>query len=251
MPETPSLLIIKTGSAPERIRARLGDFDAWFRRALGEHRFSYAVIAVDRGHALPDPIHTESYAGILVTGSPAMVSHRLDWSERTAAWLAAVHERGRPVLGVCYGHQLLAHALGGKVAANPHGRRMGTGPIRACAADDALLSTAADGRMVHSTHLEAVLEPPTGARVLASADGDAHHALHFGNRSWGVQFHPEFNAEIMRAYIRERRDDLRAEGFDGDALERAVGDAPFGDHLLHRFARLCTGKDREAHAIGA
>jgi len=250
MPETPSLLIIKTGSAPERIRTRHGDFDDWFRRGLGEYRFRYDIIAVDQGHGLPDPLSVEHYAGIVVTGSPAMVSSRQDWSERTAAWLAAVHDHARPLLGVCYGHQLIAHALGGRVGPNPHGRRMGTHALRISTDDDALLTAAVDGMVVHSTHVEAVLEPPPGTQVLASADGDPHHALHFGNRSWGVQFHPEFDADIMRAYVRERRNELRAEGFDDDALARAVVDAPLGDELLTRFAGLCGRRNHECHAVG-
>ena len=68
----------------------------------------------------------ENLAGIVITGSPSMVSARLDWSERTAYWLRRAVPTGLPVLGVCYGHQLLAHALGGHVGLNPAGRQIGT-----------------------------------------------------------------------------------------------------------------------------
>jgi len=247
---TSPFLIIKTGSAPTAIRDRFGDFDDWFRRTLGTQRFAYDVIAVDQGHALPDPVRTDDYAGVLITGSPAMVSSRLDWSERTAAWLAAVHERRRPLLGVCYGHQLLAHALGGRVGPNPHGRRMGTHRLSLLVADDALLPSGIDGLPVHSTHAEAVLETPPGARALASAERDPHHVLHFGNLSWGVQFHPEFDADIMRAYVQERRGILQAEGFDSDQLYQQVTEAKLGPELLDRFANLCDRPGGESHAVG-
>ncbi len=246
-----TVLIVKTGSAPPPIRRRYGDFDSWFRRALGEQRFEYDIIAVDHGHSLPDPLRTDHYAGVVITGSPAMVSSRLDWSERTAAWLAAIHERGRPLLGVCYGHQLMAHALGGRVGPNPHGRRMGTHAIYRSPGKDDLFTAGDDRLAVHSTHAEAVLEPPPGARVLATADGDPYHALHFGQLSWGVQFHPEFDDEIMRAYIDERRDILKTEGFDADQLYRCVTEAPLGSELLGRFADLCNRRGEERHAVSA
>jgi len=250
MSATSPFLIVKTGTAPVAIRERYGDFDDWFCRGLGERRFAYDVLAVDQGHALPDPARTDDYTGVLITGSPAMVSNREDWSERTAAWLAAVHDRRRPILGVCYGHQLLAHALGGRVGPNPFGRRMGTHPLCVTGGETPLLLHAADGMSAHSTHAEAVIEPPPGAHVLATAEGDPHHVLHFGNLSWGVQFHPEFDADIMRAYIQERRDVLQAEGFDSTRLCNQVTDVQLGTDLLGRFANLCDGDEGKYHAVG-
>lgn len=251
MPEKSPLLIIKTGSAPARLRERFGDFDDWFRRGFGTENFRSEVISVDQGHGLPDPAETRRFSGIVVTGSPAMVSERLDWSERCAAWLAAVHHARRPILGVCYGHQLLAHALGGRVGPNPHGRRIGTFPLHSAVDDDAILGPADSGLPVHSTHVEAVLEPPPGARVIATAPGDPCHALHFGHRSWGVQFHPEFDADIMRGYIVERGAELQAEGQDSAALHAGVVPAELGQTVLTRFAQHCQHRGRLDHVVSA
>jgi GMP synthase (glutamine-hydrolysing) len=251
MPRSP-LLIVKTGSAFARARERFGDFDDWFRRAIGESEFEYLTVSVDHGEEPPAIDDLPAFAGVIVTGSPAMVSHREAWSERTARWLRAViSDDVVPVLGVCYGHQLMAHALGGRVGPNPAGRRMGTRELLDIDTRDALLGGLAGDLNVHVTHLEAVLEPPAGAAVIARTEGDANHALRFGPRSWGVQFHPEFDRAIMRCYVDARADLLEAEGFDSRSILAAVTDAPAGPAVLGRFARLCRQTEDEAHATSA
>lgn len=229
----PNLAIIKTGNTLSPIHERFGDFDRWFIRSMGTDRFDYRVVNVHEDQPLPDDADA-----VLVTGSPAMVSHRHAWSEKAADWLADFHRAGRPMLGVCYGHQLIAHALGGKVGPNPLGRRMGTRRVEITAEDDALLGPFFPEQDFQVTHVEVVLEPPPRARVIARTDGDDHHALHFGRRSWGVQFHPEFNVEIMHAYIRSRASVLAGEGIEADHLLEQMRPAPAGDRVMNRFADL-------------
>ena len=214
------------------------DFEHWFAEGLGRDAFGYRVVRVDRDEE-PPPI--DSLAGgttALVTGSPAMVSDRAAWSERTAEWLAEFHASGRPLLGVCYGHQLVAHALGGSVGPNPNGRAMGRIEITVTAPDDALLGRFAPACAAHVSHLETVLDPPPSARTIATAPHDPYHALYFGNRSWGIQFHPEFDARIMRDYLRARADVLADEGRDPDALLAALRPDHAGPAVLKRFAEL-------------
>lgn len=230
------VLIIKTGSSISEACARFGDFEDWFMQSMGTGRFDFDTRAVFQGTSLPaDPAGLH---GVVVTGSPAMVSHRHDWSERTAEWLAGAHAAGVPMLGVCYGHQLLAHALGGTVGPNPAGRLMGTSTVRITAGDDELLGPFAPEATFQTTHLEAVLEPPAGARVLAEADHDPNHALYFGNATWGVQFHPEFDDDIMDCYIRARREMLVGEGHDPDHLLSGLAPTPSGNALMRRFAEM-------------
>lgn len=234
------MLIVKTGSAFAEARRRFGDFERWFAAGIGPQRFRYETLAVAEHDRLPSISALDEYAGVVVTGSPAMVSHRNDWSEATAAWLASVMVADRlPVLGVCYGHQLMAHALGGKIGPNPNGRRMGMRRLTVEAEDDELLGSLAPGADVHVTHLESVLHPPGSARILGHTEGDPYHALYFGGRSWGVQFHPEFDASIMRCYVQARSDLLDGEGFDSTAILENVGDTCAGDTVLKRFAELC------------
>jgi len=227
------LLIVKTGSAPPAVAAEHGDFEHWFLNGLDLTAEDVRVVDVQSGEDLP--LRPAELAGVLVTGSPAMVSHREDWSERTAAWLVESHRASVPMLGVCYGHQLIAHALGGTVGPNPAGRRMGTKVVRIRSDPDGLLAGLEADSDLHVTHVEAVLKLPAGARIVADTHGDPHHALHFGQRSWGVQFHPEFSARIMASYIHLRATELLDEGHCPDTLLGELKDSPDGARVLRGF----------------
>ena len=234
MAREPAVLILKTGDALPAVRAVCGDFELWIARGLGVELDSVEVASVHKGDALPDP---SRFGGVVVTGSPAMVTDRADWSEASARWLAGVVEAdATPVLGICYGHQLLAHALGGEVGANPNGREMGTVEVRHDADGDPVLQgSAAPG---HMSHVESVLRPPSDAAVLATTDLEAHAALRFGPRQWGVQYHPEFDREIMQRYVEARRNILVEEGFDPDSIIDGAVETPQLTGVLTRFASL-------------
>jgi len=231
------LLIVKTGTTFASLASERGDFEDWIGAGMGLERDQVAVIAVFEGETLPDP---NRFAGVVVTGSSAMVSHRETWSESTAEWLREAVRQTTPVLGICYGHQLLAHALGGRVGPNPHGRQIGTERVLLAenAKDDALLAGFGDSLRAHTTHAEAVLELPDAATHLGSSRGDSNTAFSFGTAAWGVQFHPEFDAYVMRRYIEERRELLLSENIDADMRLAAVEECHEGTTLLRRFATL-------------
>lgn len=227
-------LIVQTGTTLPALRPRHGDFPAWFRHGMGLARDAVTILRVDEGASLPPP---HACAGVIVTGSGAMVSDRLDWSEATAAWLRAAVAAGVPVLGVCYGHQLLAHALGGRVDDHPRGREVGTVAIEClpAAATDDLFATAPARFRAHVTHQQSVLALPPGAVVLARSAHDPHQAVRFAPNAWGVQFHPEFSAGIMRLYL-ARPSASNCTG--ACCADRRAAPAPFGRALLRRFRRL-------------
>lgn len=229
------VLIIETGQPVPSMR-RHGGFPHWIRVAAGLPRDAAVVVDVERGDALPA---REGFAGAIVTGSGAMVTERADWSERTAAWLHDAAHAGLPLFGICYGHQLIAHALGGEVGWHPAGREMGTVGIERLppAEADPLFAGLPDRFAAQATHLQSVLRAPAGATVLARSVHDACHAYRWGESVWGVQFHPEFSATHMRGYVRARRAALHGEGTCPASTERGVSATPHARRVLRRFVR--------------
>lgn len=229
------LLILQTGTTLPPIRARHGDFPEWMRRGLGLAPGQVAVCAAHLGERPRSPDH---YSGALVTGSASMVTQALDWSEALAGWLRVAHAQELPLLGICYGHQLIAHAFGGRVDDNPRGREIGTVDVELQSKDDALFVGIPSRFAAHATHEQSVVEAPPDAVVLARSAGEDCQAFRLGARCWGLQFHPEFSAEIMRAYIRGRRETLLSEQRDVSALLAAVRPTPWARRLLRRFSRM-------------
>lgn len=230
------VLIIRTGRAPTDIRARHGDFPHWFRLCAQLPMQRLQVIDVEAGETLPAP---GTVAGALITGSAAMVTERAAWSERTAGWIRDAMDVELPLLGVCYGHQLMAHALGGRVDYLPGGREIGTHAIEKLetAANDPLASRLPESFRAHTTHEQSVLETPRGTVVLARSARDPHHLLRYGLKAFSTQFHPEFSADVMRAYIRRKRTDMQREGSDPQRSFREVSATPVARGLLQHFAR--------------
>jgi len=228
-------LIIETGEPAPSLR-RYGGFAHWIRVAAGLRRDQAIAYRVIDGHELP---RRDGYAGALITGSGAMVTDRHDWSERSAAWLREAAHAGMPLFGICYGHQLLAHALGGEVGYNPVGREMGTVRIERMegAAGDPLFGQHPPAFDAHATHLQSVTRLPEGAIGLARSDKDGCHAFRWGSSTWGVQFHPEFSTAMMRGYISARHEKLLHEGMDPLAIHRGVRAAPQARNVLRGFVR--------------
>ncbi len=91
---------------------------------------------------------------------------------------------------------------------------------------------------MHTSHTQTVLRLPPGARLLATSTLDHHFAFAIGDVVWGVQFHPEFDAEVVRTYIRAFGSILTAEGQDPDRLAATCSDTPYGSIILRRFAEI-------------
>jgi GMP synthase (glutamine-hydrolysing) len=233
------IALIKTGGTIEKIKSQHGDFEDWFADGLGVS--SLLQVDVFRQQPLPAP---ETLAGIVITGSASMVSHKEDWSERTAEWLAQAVRKGTPVLGICYGHQLLAHALGGKAGPNPAGRQMGTviTELLDSASEDDLFADMPTTFLSQTSHSEVVLELPPNAERLATSPLDDNFTIRFDEKVWGVQFHPEFSAPVMSEYITLRSDAIRAEGLDPDKMLTKVADTTQATSVLEKFVRLLSDK---------
>ncbi len=230
-----SLYIIKAGSTFDSEARRLGDFEDWVRRGLGDVQCPVTVVNAEGGEALPD---TKLCAGVVVTGSHAMVTDNLPWSIAIERWIMELIAAKVPFLGICYGHQLLGRAAGGEVGYHPRGREVGTVFIEPTPEGerDPLFDGIPARFAAHVTHAQSVLRLPEGAVRLAFNDFEPHHAFRVGESAWGVQFHPEYTREIMQTYAQDEVADLEAAGEDAGALRDAVQDAPLAGRVLTNFA---------------
>jgi GMP synthase (glutamine-hydrolysing) len=231
------LFIIKTGSTFAETAARHGDFDELTRRGLGIDPGDIQVVNAFQGEALPDP---GDCLGVVITGAHCMVTDNLPWSLAIEAWIPSLVQAEIPLLGICYGHQLLGRAMGGQVGFHPRGKEVGTVAIRLCpeSGTDPLFAKLPQHFSAHATHAQSVLTLPPGAVLLAENDFEPHHAFRIGRCAWGVQFHPEYTSNVMGDYITAQADSLALAGQDVSTLVRNLRETPEASGLLATFARL-------------
>ena len=229
------IALIKTGSTIEQIKSQHGDFEDWFAEGMGIS--DLLQIDVFRQQPLPA---AETLAAIVITGSASMVSAREDWSEGTADWLGKAVQKGIPALGVCYGHQLLAHALGGRVGLNPGGRQIGTVTAQRIdsAINDPLIGGLPQTFAAQTSHSEVVLELPPGAESLATSPLDDNFTIRFAENVWGVQFHPEFSVPVVSKYIQYRAEALREEGLNPERLLEKTTSTEEAKSVLRKFVDM-------------
>src|SRR5438105_5100061 len=225
------LLIVQTGTTQLQ-----GDYPRWFEHALG---FAMPVCKAFAGERLQAALDRHGPRGIIVSGSPLSVTENAPWMLQLGSDLLEVAARGTPVLGVCFGHQLLGRAAGGEVVVNPRGREIGTVRVQLTEAGkrDPLFAWAggAPEIEVQATHLDAVDPLPPGATLLASNENCAAQAFRLSETVAGVQFHPALWKEAMRDLIISRREKLAAEDRDALALAVAVRHVK-ADAILKAFA---------------
>lgn len=227
------ILIIRTGDALEPVAARRGQFAEWIRTTVEETRSATYDVVDPRVEPLGPP---NGHHAVIITGSPAHVQDREPWMLHTEQWLRDVVKMGRPTFGICFGHQILAQALGGVVAKNPRGREIGTATVRLRISDDPIVMGLPSAFHAQVSHVDTVLQAPEGAESLAHSDLDDKHILRFSPSCYGVQFHPEFDSDIVRGYISTRHELLLSEGLDPHAIHDAVvEETSFARRVLHNF----------------
>ena len=226
------ILIVLAGNTFSEISKTQGDFGDWIAAGLG-NELPHMIVSAKEVTEFPLPAEL---SGVVVSGSHAMVTDREEWSERLGGWLKSCVVQELPVLGICYGHQLLAHACGGEINVNPAGLEIGTKEITLAksAEKDLLFSELPSRFPAQVIHYQSVRSLPEGAQLLAHSDIEPHQAYRIGNYAWGVQFHPEFSAAAMRGYITQ----LQNKVDDHEALLAKVDVTPAATNLLQRFADI-------------
>lgn len=232
------VLILQTGSASAAVRATCGDYPAWFAR----HLASRVELRVVRPYEEPIP-SPASFQGVLMTGSPRSVTAHEPWMDEAAAYMLDA-ARTRPVLGVCFGHQLLARALGGRVEQNPLGREAGTVEVELTEAGvrDPLFHGIPRSFLVQQTHVDHIAELPPHATLLARNDFSPVQAFGVGDAIRCIQFHPEMDAERSLLLAETRRELLDAEAPGGAvAVLRSIRVTPEAERCLMNWLERFVG----------
>jgi GMP synthase-like glutamine amidotransferase len=184
------ITIIETGIVSEPNRTRYGSFPQMFERLIGaeDASASFDVVSVISGDALPDPATLDA---ILMTGSPAGVYDKLDWIAPLEEFVRAAHARSVPMVGICFGHQLMAQALGGTVRKSEKGWGIGRHVYDVASGHGVIEG---ERIAIAASHQDQVIEPPPGARTILSSDFTPHAGLLYGNgTALSIQPHPEFD----------------------------------------------------------
>jgi len=228
----PRITIIETGLVNERNHARYGSYPQMFQRMIraADASTDFDVVSIASGEPLPDP---NALQAILITGSSVGVYDKLDWIAPLEDFVRNAYAGQIPMVGVCFGHQLMAQALGGTVRKSEKGWGIGRHVYDITPGNGVI-----DGERIAiaASHQDQVIEPPPGARTILSSSFTEHAGLLYGNgAALSVQPHPEFDTGFAHVCCELR------EGYAPDhvvaqakaSLAEPVDNARLGSAITH------------------
>lgn len=183
--------ILRTGHSPDELVETLGTYDAMFERLLDGNDFTFETFSVLDGVFPNGPQDAD---GWLITGSKHGAYEDHVWIPPLEDLIRDINTSGKPMIGVCFGHQIIAQALGGKVEKFDGGWSVGR------------TEYTLDGNSItlNAWHQDQVVELPKGARVVGASDFCANAMLAYGDTIWTIQPHPEFEAEFIDGLVNTR-----------------------------------------------
>ena len=229
------ILILKTGTTYKSIRSRYGDFEDWIKEKMNLKEGEYLIHPIGDYQIIPPDYN---YKGIVITGSHSMVTDIEPRDSKICNWLLNAQRSGVPMLGICYGHQLLSNLVGGIVTYNTTGTVIGSENtyLTQAGQQDKLLGELPPVFEVYKANQQSVSKLPKSAEILATNESGMIDAVRFNNSTWGVQFHPEFDKNITKAY--QQSQELVNEGLDSLELTNEVVAVDYGIRILKCFKQI-------------
>ncbi len=196
--------ILATGTAPEELRAQYGSYADMVEQLFYQTRYSFEYEVFDVRDGI-FPGSAEQCDGWVITGSKFNVSEGLDWMLHLKQLILEISATGRPLVGICFGHQIIAEAFGGRVAANTQGWGVGLHRYQLTHCPDFMMDST-QSFTISAMHQYEVSEKPEQAEVLATSEFCRNAAMFYPNKNiLTFQAHPEFNTRYEHDLIELRR----------------------------------------------
>ena len=238
------IAVLKAGTAYPKTQQRLGDYAQLFVDLFSRSDEQWEIFDVENGEF---PAPSQSFDAVWITGSKYSAYQDLPWIQQLLELLQRLHHKGTPLVGICFGHQALAHALGGETTPNPAGWEIGQVTLEWRPEAEALplVAPMPKGTRIIQTHQDHVARLPPGAIHLAQSPNTHHEAFYLpanrlnGNTTGpvlGLQGHPELDAAAIEEIMDVRREVLPPELVaKGKASMTQPPHQPELMALLHRF----------------
>jgi len=214
-------------------------FHHWLAPALPEAEFACINVCAE-DLTLPGP---DAYDGYLITGSRAAAYDTDAWITRLKAFLQDLRRARRPVGGICFGHQVMAEAFGGRVQKSPLGWNIGRRKFTVTEAGQGVLGPDASLHAL-SFHQDHITDLPPEAQVMLTGAPSPYAGLLYDFPAISVQFHPEFHPDFVRDLATASRGTLLTDALVNSALN-GLYEPLQAQRVAQAFARVLRGRDTD------